>query len=109
MVEIMACRLFGAEPLSKAMMGHWQLDPQEQTSIQYHQTTKTFHSLKMYLTISSATQWVMCSTINVLNILRSTILSFNVYVLINSCVKHCCIYLEYHFSMKERTMTKQNN
>ena len=35
MVEIMVCRLFGAEPLYKPMMGHCQLDPQEQSSVQF--------------------------------------------------------------------------
>ena len=27
LVQIMACRLFGAKPLSKPMLGYWQLDP----------------------------------------------------------------------------------
>ena len=29
----MACRLFGAKPLSKPMLGYCQLDPLEQTSV----------------------------------------------------------------------------
>ena len=33
LVQIMACRLFGAKPLSKPMVGYCQLDPQEQTSV----------------------------------------------------------------------------
>ena len=32
LVQIMACRLFGAKPLSKPMLGYCQLDSQEQTS-----------------------------------------------------------------------------
>ena len=31
LVQIMACRLFGAKPLSKPNLGYCQLDPQEQT------------------------------------------------------------------------------
>ena len=29
----MACRLFGTETLSKPMLGYYQLDPQQQTSV----------------------------------------------------------------------------
>ena len=35
LVQIMACRLFGAEPLSKHSLGYCQLDPQEQTSVAF--------------------------------------------------------------------------
>ena len=30
LVQIMACRLFGAKPLSKQMQGYYQFDPKEQ-------------------------------------------------------------------------------
>ena len=33
--QIMACRLFGAKPLSKPMLGYCQLDPREQTSVKF--------------------------------------------------------------------------
>ena len=33
LVQIMACRIFGAKPLSKPMLGYHQLDPWEQTSV----------------------------------------------------------------------------
>ena len=35
LVQIMACHLYGAKPLSKQMLGHFQSDPQEQTSIKF--------------------------------------------------------------------------
>ena len=35
LVQIMACRLFGAKPLSKPMLGYCQLDHQEQTSVKF--------------------------------------------------------------------------
>ena len=35
LVQIMACRLFGAKPLSKPMLGYCQLDPQEQISVTF--------------------------------------------------------------------------
>ena len=38
----MACRLFGAKPLSKTMPGYYQLDPKEQTSVKFNQSTKRF-------------------------------------------------------------------
>ena len=49
LVEIMACRLFGAKQLSKPMLGYCQLDPKEQilTKIQ------NFSFTKMHLEISS--------------------------------------------------------
>ena len=35
LVKIVACRLFGAKPLSKPMLGYGQLDPLEQTSVTF--------------------------------------------------------------------------
>ena len=35
LVQIMACRLFGAKPLSKPMLGYCQLDPKEQTWMKF--------------------------------------------------------------------------
>ena len=45
-VQIMAHRLFGAEPLSKPVLGYCQLDPQEQTSMIFESKYKAFHSRK---------------------------------------------------------------
>ena len=42
----MACRLFGAKPLSEPMLGYWQYDSQEQTSVKFESKYKTFHSRK---------------------------------------------------------------
>ena len=38
----MACRLFGAKPLSKPMLGFCQLHPEEQISVKFYQNTKLF-------------------------------------------------------------------
>ena len=38
----MACRLFGAKPLSKPMLDYCQLDPQEQTSMTFWSKYKLF-------------------------------------------------------------------
>ena len=46
LVQIMACRLFGAKLLSKPMLGYCQLDPQEETSVKLRSKYKTFHSRK---------------------------------------------------------------
>ena len=35
LVQIMACRLFGAKPLSKAMLEDCQVDPWEQTAVKF--------------------------------------------------------------------------
>ena len=46
MVQIMACRLFGAKPLSEPMPYYCQLDPLQQTSIELYLKCKHFHSRK---------------------------------------------------------------
>ena len=46
LVQIVACRLFGAEPLSERMLYYCQLDPQEQISVKLFSKFKYFHSRK---------------------------------------------------------------
>ena len=38
LVQVMACRLFGAKPLPEPMLTFCQLDPQEQTSVKFEST-----------------------------------------------------------------------
>ena len=45
-VQIMACRLIGAKPLSGPMLAYCQLDPWEQTSVKFKSKQKTSHSQK---------------------------------------------------------------
>ena len=35
LVQVMACRLFDAKPLSEPIVGYCQLDPKEQTSVKF--------------------------------------------------------------------------
>ena len=42
----MACRLLGAKPLSKPMLGYCQLDTKEQSSVKFKSKYETFHSQK---------------------------------------------------------------
>ena len=42
LVKIMACRLFGAKPLSKPMQGYCQLDHEEQISVKFQSKYKFF-------------------------------------------------------------------
>ena len=51
LVQIIAWRLFGAKPLSKSMLGYCELDPYEQTSVNFQSKYKTFHSRKRILKI----------------------------------------------------------
>ena len=46
LVQIMACRLFGAKPLSKPMLRYCQLDPWEQTSVKFWSNCKSLYSEK---------------------------------------------------------------
>ena len=44
--QIMACRLFGAKPLSKPVLGYCQLDRKEQTSVKFESEFYHFHARK---------------------------------------------------------------
>ena len=46
LVQIMGCRLFGAEPLSNPVLVYCQFDPWEQISVKFWSCCKTFHSQK---------------------------------------------------------------
>ena len=46
LVQIMACRIIGAKPLSKSKLGYCQLDHYEQTSVKFYSKYKMFHSRK---------------------------------------------------------------
>ena len=44
LLQIMACRLFGANPLSEPMLPYCQLDPKQCISVKFHLKFKSFHS-----------------------------------------------------------------
>ena len=46
LVQIMACRLNGAKPLSKPVLTYCQLDPKERISMKFYLKVKYFHSRK---------------------------------------------------------------
>ena len=46
LVQIMACHLFGAKPLSEPTLGYCHLDTWEQTSVKFNSKFKHFHSRK---------------------------------------------------------------
>ena len=46
LVQIMACHLFGAKPLSEPMLPYYQLDPKEHISLIFYLKFKCFHSRK---------------------------------------------------------------
>ena len=50
LVQIMACRLDGAKPLSEPMLTYCQLDPKEHISMKFHLKLKYFHSRKCICT-----------------------------------------------------------
>ena len=47
LVQIMACRLSGARPLSKPMFGYCQLDPSEQSSVKSQAKFEFLHAKKI--------------------------------------------------------------
>ena len=46
LVQIMACRLYVAKPLSEPMLDYYQLDTWEQSSVKFYSKYKIFHSWK---------------------------------------------------------------
>ena len=50
LLQIMACRLFGAKPLSEPMLPYCQLDPKEHISVKFYLKCDSFHERKY-------TQW----------------------------------------------------
>ena len=46
LVQIMACRLFGAKPLSESVLTYCQLGPLEQSSVKFESKLYHFHSRK---------------------------------------------------------------
>ena len=53
LVQIVACRLYGANPISRPMLDYCQLD-WEQVSVKFESEFYNFHSQKMHLKLSSA-------------------------------------------------------
>ena len=56
LVQVMACRLGGAKPLSEPMMTYCPWDPKEHISMKFYLKFKYFHLKKMRLNMSS-TKW----------------------------------------------------
>ena len=54
LVQVMACRLFGAEPLPEPVLACCQFDSWEQNSMKFEWEFFNFHCFKMHLQLSSA-------------------------------------------------------
>ena len=68
LVQIMACRLFGAKPLSKPMLVYCHVNWMLRNKCQWNfliQIQK-FSFIKMHLKVSSAKWWPFCSGLSVL-------------------------------------------
>ena len=64
LVQIMAFRLFGTEPLSEPIQGYCQLDSEEQSSVNFSQnTTLSFAKIHLWLPFCPGglelTQWLL--------------------------------------------------
>ena len=54
LVQIMACRLFGTKPLSRPMLGYYEMDPWAQTSVKLYIKIQKISLTKMHVKVSSA-------------------------------------------------------
>ena len=54
LVQVTACHLFGAKPLTQQMLNNWHLDPWEQISVKFLIKKKTFSLMKIALKLSYA-------------------------------------------------------
>ena len=78
LVQRMACRLFGAEPLSKPMLGYCQLNPQEHISVKFQSKYNFFihesaseNFISGMAAILSRWSWVNKVRIPLINVRRS--------------------------------------
>ena len=60
LVQIMACRLFGANPLPEPMLAHCQMDPWEQISVKFESEFYHFHSRKWICKCRLPKWWPFC-------------------------------------------------
>ena len=51
LIQVFACRLFGAKPLPESVMAHCWLDPQEQNSVIFLIEIKTFSLPKLHMKV----------------------------------------------------------
>ena len=63
LVQIKACRLFGAKSLSKPMLGYFQLNHWQETSVKFNQNTDLSFT-EMHMKISSAKRRPFCPEID---------------------------------------------
>ena len=87
LVQIMACRLLGAKPLSKPMVTYCQLDLREQTSVKFESKYKTFHSRKCI--------WKCCRWNGGHFVQGGDELTYRILVTYNALVNFCHYYFRY--------------
>ena len=66
LLQIMACRLFGAKPLSEPMLPYCQLDPKEHILVKFYSKLKIFLFTKIHLKMSPGKWQTCCLGLNVL-------------------------------------------
>ena len=98
LLQIMACRLFGAKPLSEPMLSYCQLDPKEYISVKFYLKFKTFHSRKRHLRMSSAKWQPFCLNLNVLTLMPQQLVQY--------CVPIDCKNTHPTFKSVAQTSTK---
>ena len=60
LVQVLACRLFGAKPLPEPMLAYWQLDSWEQISVKFESEFYHFHSRKCTWKCRLPKWWPFC-------------------------------------------------
>ena len=72
LVQIMACRLFGAKPLSETMLPYCQLDPKEHISVKFYLKFKSFDlrkcTWKCHLWMAAILSWPQCVNLDMLGV-----------------------------------------
>ena len=97
LVQIMACCLIGAKPLSKPMLGYCQLDPYEQTSVKSNQNTKLFIH-------ENAFENIVCRMTTILS--RGDELMTQ-WVVWWACLKYCLSYISKERCFSIRSFEKR--
>ena len=109
LVQVMACRLFGAKPLPEPMLAFHQLDSRKQISVKFESEFCHFHSRKFIWKCRlpkwrpcSGGRWANMTAVLVLHRdLMATILQTTVRDAF-SCVKIVAFWLKFHWSLLTR-------
>ena len=110
LIQVMACRLFGAKPLPEPLLAYCQLDSWKQISLEFESEFYHFNSEKVHLNLSSAEmaailswgRWVEIFAFILVAVLPYSTLSY-FWPTFNGVRFYMCFYISAHICIFENT------